>query len=124
MRKAKILACGSSLPARAVTNDHLSATLDTSDEWILTRTGIKQRYIAEPSETTAALATQALARALDRAAIDPNSLDAIILATVTPDQVFPATAVQVQGNLGITRGFAFDLQAACSGFLYALSMAK
>ncbi len=105
-----------------VTNDELAKTVDTSDEWIVERTGIRQRHIAQKHETCAYMATQAARAALADAGVAPGEVDAIILATATPDQAFPATALRVQAELG-AGGFGFDLSAACSGFIYALSVA-
>jgi 3-oxoacyl-[acyl-carrier-protein] synthase III len=115
--------CGGYLPERIVTNDELSRTVDTSDEWIQERTGIRQRHFAAKHETTAFMGTAAAAAALADAGATAADVDAIILATSTPDQAFPATALRVQAALGITRGFGFDLSAACAGFIYALSVA-
>jgi 3-oxoacyl-[acyl-carrier-protein] synthase-3 len=106
-----------------VPNDELARTVETSDEWIVQRTGIKQRFIAGPDETTSVLALRAARAALDRAAIPADEIDLIILATSTPDYTFPATATQVQAALGITHGVAFDIQAVCSGFVFALATA-
>ena len=114
---------GAYLPERAVSNDELARTVETSDEWIRERTGIRQRYIAAPHETAAFMATRAARAALADAGTEPGEVDAIILATSTPDQAFPATALRVQAELGVTRGFGFDLAAACAGFIYALSVA-
>jgi 3-oxoacyl-[acyl-carrier-protein] synthase III len=114
---------GAYLPERIVSNDELSRTVETSDEWIRERTGIGQRYLAEPHETAAFMGTAAARAALAHADADPADVDAIILATSTPDQAFPATALRVQAALGVTRGFGFDLAAACAGFIYALSVA-
>ena len=114
---------GAYLPARVVSNDELSRTVETSDEWIRERTGIRQRYIAAPHETAAFMGTAAARVALADAGAEPAEVDAIILATSTPDQAFPATAVRVQAALGVTRGFGFDVAAACAGFIYALSVA-
>jgi 3-oxoacyl-[acyl-carrier-protein] synthase-3 len=114
---------GAYLPERAVGNDELARTVETSDEWIRERTGIRQRYIAAPHETAAFMATAAARAALKDAGAEPGEVDAIILATSTPDQAFPATALRVQAALGVTRGFGFDLAAACAGFIYALSVA-
>jgi len=114
---------GAYLPERIVTNDELARTLETSDEWIRERTGIRQRHIAAPHETAAFMGAAAARAALAAADANAAEVDAIILATSTPDQAFPATALRVQAALGITRGFGFDLAAACAGFIYALSVA-
>ena len=114
---------GAYLPARAVSNDELARTVETSDEWIRERTGIRQRHIAAPHETAAFMGTAAARAALADAGAEPAEVDAIILATSTPDQAFPATALRVQAALGVTRGFGFDIAAACAGFIYALSVA-
>lgn len=123
MIRAHLLGTGSALPKRLVTNAELAAEVDTSDEWIVERTGIRQRYIAGEGETTATLATQAALNALDDAGIDAKSIDLIVLATATPDNTFPATATKVQHALGCNGGIAFDVAAVCSGFLYALGTA-
>jgi 3-oxoacyl-[acyl-carrier-protein] synthase III len=115
--------CGGYLPERVVTNDELSRTVDTSDEWILERTGIRQRHFAGEHETAAFMGTAAARAALADAGAATGDVDAIILATSTPDQAFPATALRVQAQLGVTRGFGFDLSAACAGFVYGLSIA-
>ncbi|MGP1282600.1 MAG: beta-ketoacyl-ACP synthase III [Parasphingopyxis sp.] len=122
MRSA-ILGTGSALPARRVSNDELAETVDTSDEWIVERTGIRFRHIAGEDETTASLGTAAAQKALDDAGLDAGEIDLIVLATSTPDQTFPASATIIQTNLGIDDCVAFDVQAVCSGFLYALSVA-
>ncbi|MDD2876485.1 MAG: ketoacyl-ACP synthase III [Acidiphilium sp.] len=114
---------GGYLPERIVTNDELASRIDTSDAWIRERTGITQRHIASPHETATFMGEQAARRALDAAGVGPDAVDAIIVGTSTPDQGFPATAVAIQGALGVTRGFAFDLSAACSGFVYGVSIA-
>lgn len=114
---------GAYLPAHVLTNDDLARTVDTSDAWIVQRTGIRERRIAAKGETTSDLATAAARAALDRAGLTADAVDLILLATSTPDQTFPATAVTVQADLGISRGAAFDLQAVCSGFVYALATA-
>jgi 3-oxoacyl-[acyl-carrier-protein] synthase-3 len=113
---------GSALPKRVVTNAELAKTVDTSDEWIVERTGIRQRHIAGEGETTGTLATEAARKALAAAGIDASEVDLIVLATATPDQTFPATATTVQSALGCT-GAAFDVGAVCSGFIYALGVA-
>jgi 3-oxoacyl-[acyl-carrier-protein] synthase-3 len=123
VRRSVILGCGSYLPSRVVTNADLAAKVDTSDEWIVQRTGIHERRIAAPGEVTSQLATQAARAALAHAHVDAQSVDLIVLATSTPDNTFPASAVSVQAELGITHGAAFDLQAVCSGFVYALATA-
>ena len=114
---------GAYLPDRAVSNDELARTVETSDEWIRERTGIRQRYIAAPHETAAFMATAAARAALADAGAGPAEVDAIILATSTPDQAFPATALRVQAALCVTKGFGFDIAAACAGFIYALLVA-
>jgi len=122
-RRAVIAGTGSALPVRAVTNAELTETVDTSDEWIVARTGIRMRYIAGEGETTSTLATDAARRAIEAAGLTAGDIDLIVLATATPDQTFPATATIVQAALGIDDCIAFDVQAVCSGFLYALSVA-
>jgi len=114
---------GSALPKQAVSNAELAQRIDTSDEWIVERTGIRQRYIAGEGETTSSLATAAAEKALEAAGIAARDIDLIMLATATPDQTFPATATIVQHNLGCNGGIAFDVAAVCSGFLYALATA-
>jgi 3-oxoacyl-[acyl-carrier-protein] synthase-3 len=118
-----VLGCGSYLPDRTLTNAELARTVQTSDEWIVQRTGIRERHIAAPGELTSDLALKAARAALADAKLDAQSIDLIVLATSTPDQTFPATAVTVQAGLGITHGAAFDLQAVCSGFVFALATA-
>ncbi len=114
---------GSYLPDRVLTNDELSKMVDTSDDWIVQRSGIRQRHIAAEGEFTSDLATHAARAALEDAGFDAGEIDLIVLATATPDNTFPATAVTVQANLGIEQGAAFDVQAVCSGFVYALTTA-
>ena len=114
---------GSALPKRRVTNEELAATVDTSDEWIVERTGIRCRHIASDGETTGSLATDAARRALESAGVHASEIDLIVLATATPDQTFPSTATKVQAALGIDDCIAFDVHAVCTGFLYALSVA-
>ena len=123
IRRSILLGTGSALPARKVTNAELAQTVDTSDEWIVERTGIRARYIAGEGETTASLATDAARAALDAAKLTPQDIDLIILATATPDQTFPASATLVQAALGIDDCVAFDVAAVCSGFLYAVTVA-
>jgi 3-oxoacyl-[acyl-carrier-protein] synthase-3 len=123
-RRAAIAGTGSALPPRRVTNEELARTVDTSDEWIVERTGIRARHIAGEGETTATLATEAALKALAAAGMDASAIDLIVLATATPDQTFPATATKVQDALGIRDCVAFDVAAVCSGFLYALSVAE
>jgi len=118
-----VAGCGAYLPARVMTNAELAKRIDTSDDWIRQRTGIAQRYIAAEGELTSDLATKAAEDALKHAGIGAGEVDLIVLATATPDETFPASATRVQANLGIRRGAAFDLQAVCSGFVYALATA-
>lgn len=124
MKHAHILGSGSYLPARRVSNDDLAQRIDTSDEWIQTRTGIKARHIAAEHEKTSDLAAQAAQRALEAAGLQPSDIDLIIVATTTPDMQFPATATIVQHKLGISGCPAFDVQAVCAGFMYALTTAQ
>jgi 3-oxoacyl-[acyl-carrier-protein] synthase-3 len=123
IRRSTVAGIGHALPKRVVTNAELAAKIDTSDEWIVERTGIRQRHIAGEGETTASLATLAAQDALSHAGLKASDIDLIVLATATPDLTFPATATQVQAALGITQGAAFDIQAVCSGFVYAVSIA-
>jgi 3-oxoacyl-[acyl-carrier-protein] synthase-3 len=123
MRRTIIAGTGSALPRTRVSNAQLAETVDTSDEWIVSRTGIQARYIAADDETTATLATEAARRAIEAAGIDASDVGLIVLATSTPDQTFPASATKVQAALGINDCIAFDVQAVCSGFLYALTVA-
>ncbi len=123
VRRARIAGCGSYLPERCLTNAELAEQVDTTDEWIVARTGIRQRHIAADGEFTSDLATRAAERALTHGGLDIADIDLIVLATATPDQTFPATAAQVQKNLGMHHGAAFDVQAVCTGFVYALSVA-
>ncbi|TMJ04562.1 MAG: ketoacyl-ACP synthase III [Alphaproteobacteria bacterium] len=121
--RSVVLGCGSYLPARLVTNDDLTKIVETSDEWIVQRTGIRERHIAADGELTSDLGVAAARAALADAKVDGQSIDLIVLATSTPDNTFPASAVAVQAALGITRGAAFDLQAVCSGFVYGMATA-
>ncbi len=125
MLRSIIRGTGSALPAKIVTNDELAKQIDTTDEWITQRTGIRQRHIASGfEETTSVLATRAAKAAMTHAGVTAADIDLIIVATATPDFTFPATATQVQFNLGMTHGAAFDLAAVCSGFVYAMSVAN
>lgn len=123
MTRAVVIGTGSALPKRRVLNAELALQVDTSDDWIVERTGIRSRYIAGEGETTATLATDAARAALAAAGCDAGSVDLIVLATATPDQTFPASATKVQAALGIADCVAFDVGAVCSGFLYAMSVA-
>ena len=122
-RRSIIVGAGAYLPERVVTNDDLAAKMDTTDEWIVQRTGIRQRHIAAEGELTSHLAVKASERALAAAGLTAADVDLIVLATTTPDETFPATATRVQAMLGMTRGAAFDVQAVCAGFIYALAVA-
>ena len=121
--RARIVGTGSALPIRRVSNAEIADQVETSDEWIVARTGIRFRHIAGENETTATLATDASRKALEAAGMSAGEIDLIILATATPDQTFPASATKVQAALGINDCIAFDVAAVCSGFLYALSVA-
>ena len=121
--RSVVLGAGSALPRRSVTNEELAKTVDTTDAWIVERTGIRNRHIAGDDETTASLATDAARKALDHAGLDAREIDLIVLATATPDQTFPSSATKVQAALGINDCIAFDVHAVCTGFLYALSVA-
>jgi 3-oxoacyl-[acyl-carrier-protein] synthase-3 len=123
VRRSVILGCGSYLPSHILTNGDLAQKVDTSDEWIVQRTGIHERRIAAPGELTSDMAVHAARAALAHAHVDAQTIDLIVLATSTPDNTFPASAVSVQAALGISHGAAFDLQAVCSGFVYALATA-
>ncbi|UNK36983.1 ketoacyl-ACP synthase III [Shinella sp. H4-D48] len=123
MIRSVVRGFGTALPKRVVTNAELEKTVDTSDEWIVQRTGIRQRYIAGEGETTASLGEAAGRAALEKAGLTAADIDVIIVATSTPDNTFPATAVNIQNRLGMHHGFAFDVQAVCSGFVYAVTTA-
>jgi len=123
VRKSLVVGSGAYLPENVVTNDELAQRIDTSDAWIRKRTGIRQRHIAADGELTSDLAAAACKPALEAAGVDPEEIDLIVLATSTPDNTFPATATRVQAMLGIKHAAAFDVQAVCSGFVYALSVA-
>lgn len=120
---SKVVGCGSYLPQNVVTNEDLAKKVNTSDEWIVARTGIRQRHMAQDGEMTSDLAYHAAKKAVDNAGIDPRDIDLVVVGTTTPDDTFPAAAVKVQSRLGLSGGAAFDVQAACSGFIYALSVA-
>jgi len=121
--RSVVLGCGSYLPQRILTNAELARKVDTSDEWIMQRTGIRERRIAAPGEGTSDMGLKAAQAALAHAGMDAQAIDLILLGTATPDNTFPASAVSIQAGLGITHGAAFDLQAVCSGFVYALAVA-
>ncbi len=125
MLRSRILGCGAALPAQALTNDELAARfgLDTSDEWIRERSGITRRHLAGPDDSATSLGAAAAREALAHAGVDAAEVDAVIVATATPDSAFPSTAVRIQAELGMVRGFGFDVSAACTGFVYALSIA-
>ena len=123
MRRSQVTGCGSYLPARVMTNAQLAKTVDTSDEWIRQRTGIRERRVAEDGECTSDLGLKAAREALDMARLEADDLDLIVCATSTPDETFPATATRIQAELGMTGGAAFDVQAVCTGFIYALAVA-
>ncbi|MBV9198819.1 MAG: 3-oxoacyl-ACP synthase, partial [Alphaproteobacteria bacterium] len=121
--RSQVTGCGAYLPDRVITNSELAVRLDTSDEWIRKRTGIGERRVAAPGELTSDLAYYAAQRALASAGMSGSDLDLLVLATATPDNTFPATAAKVQARLGMVRGAAFDVQAVCAGFIFALSVA-
>src|SRR6202789_1695246 len=123
-RSASIISTGAYLPSRVMTNAELEKMVDTSDEWIMSRTGIRERRIADKDEFTSDMGARAAEQALERGGIDPKEIDLILVGTCTPDTIFPSTACHIQHKIGATRAAAFDLQAACSGFLYALVTAN
>lgn len=123
MQRSVVRGVGGYLPSKCVTNMDLAKNLDTTDEWIVERTGMKQRYILGDNQNTSDLATEAAKMALADAGFDAKTIDLIVVATVTPDHPFPATAARVQANIGASKAFAFDVNAVCSGFIYALSVA-
>jgi 3-oxoacyl-[acyl-carrier-protein] synthase-3 len=123
VRRSVVAGCGAYLPAKVVTNDELAKRVDTSDDWIVQRTGIRSRHIAAEGEKTSDLALAASIDALGHAGIVGSDIDLVVLATATPDETFPSTATTVQASLGMTRGAAFDVQAVCSGFVYAMNVA-
>src|SRR5918999_6363278 len=120
-QRAAITGVATYVPDRILTNAELARTLDTSDDWIITRTGIRERRIGRPGETTSSMGAEAVRRLMSARNLEPDSIDALIVATVTPDMLFPATACLIQDQLGLPRAWGFDLSAACSGFLYALT---
>jgi 3-oxoacyl-[acyl-carrier-protein] synthase III len=120
-RRAAITAVATYVPDQVLSNADLARTLDTSDQWIVTRTGIRERRIGGPGETTSTMGAEAVRRLMAQRRLEPDGVDALIVATVTPDMLFPATACLIQDQLGLTRTWGFDLSAACSGFLYALT---
>ena len=121
-RRAAISAVASYVPERIVTNAELAKRLDTSDDWIVTRTGIRERRMGAPGETTSTMGAEAVRRLMARRSLGPDEVDALIVATATPDMMFPATACLIQDQLGLSRAWGFDLSAACSGFLYAMTV--
>ncbi len=121
--RSVIVGCGAHLPHKILSNDDLAKMVDTTDAWIMSRTGIKRRHVASEGETTSDLAFEAARSALDDAGMKANDVDVVIVATTTPDETFPSTATKIQARLGMTRGAAFDIQAVCSGFIYGLSVA-
>jgi len=123
MIRSVLCGVGTALPQRVMTNQEIEKIVETSDEWIVQRTGIRQRYIASEGETTVSLGLEAARKALAYAGFTAEDIDLVIVATTTPDHTFPASATEIQYQLGIIRGFAFDMQAACSGFVYALATA-
>lgn len=123
MIRSAICGIGAAFPKHVMTNSELETKVDTSDAWIVQRTGIRQRYIAGKGETTVSLGSTAAQKALENAGLKIDSIDMIILATSTPDHTFPASATEIQRNLGMNHGFAFDMQAVCSGFVFALATA-
>lgn len=123
MMRSVIRGTGSYLPDKALTNADMAKLVDTNDDWIVQRTGIKQRHIAAEGEATSDMAIRAASRALESSGLHADDIDGVIVATTTPDQSFPSVAVRVQAALGLRTGPAFDVQAVCSGFVYALSVA-
>jgi 3-oxoacyl-[acyl-carrier-protein] synthase III len=120
-RRVGITAVAAYVPDRILSNSDLARSLDTSDEWIVTRTGIRERRIGRPGETTSTMGAEAVRRLMTRRGLEPGDIDALLVATITPDMLFPATACLIQDQLGLTRAWGFDLSAACSGFLYGLT---
>ncbi len=122
--RARVIGCGHYLPERVITNAELAARIETSDDWITSRTGIRRRHVAADGEKTSDLAIAAARAALEHAGIASASIDALVVATATPDQTFPSTATRVQHGIGMVNGFAYDIQAVCAGFIYALANAN
>lgn len=122
-KRSLLVGFGGFLPERVVTNEELATRLATSDDWIRTRTGITRRHIAGPDDSATSMGAEAARRALDYAGLSADDIDVVLVATSTPDQAFPATAVRIQAALGMTHGFGFDVAAACSGFIFALATA-
>ena len=123
MGYSRIAGTGAYLPAKTLTNQEIEQRIETSDEWIFSRTGIRSRFVADENEQASDLALHASRRAMDAAGVTADDIDLIVLATSTPDMIFPSTACLLQQKLGVTHGAAFDIQAACTGFLYAVSIA-
>ena len=123
MIRSVVRGIGSALPKRVMKNTDFEGIIETSDEWIVQRTGIRERHIAGEDETTVSLGTAAARAAIENAGLQPTDIDLVLLATSTPNHTFPASAVEIQRELGITSGFAFDMQAVCSGFIYAITTA-
>ena len=121
---SQLIGCGSNLPEQVITNEELAKKVNTSDEWIAARTGIKQRHVAKEGVYTSDLAYEATLRAMEHAGVNASEIDLVIVGTTTPDRTFPSVAVRIQARIGMTAGVAFDVQAACSGFIYALSVAN
>lgn len=121
--RSEVIGCGAFLPAKVLSNDDISKIVDTTDEWVIERTGIRRRHVVSEGETTSDLALAASKQAMERAGVTAADLDLIVVATTTPDLTFPSVATKLQGRLGMTRGAAFDVQAVCSGFIFALSVA-
>lgn len=124
MSSVRIISTGTSIPTKVISNADLEKVVDTNDEWIMARTGIKERRMADDNHASSDLGVEAATKALEKASLDPKDIDVIILATITPDYIFPSTACLVQERIGATRAYAFDLSAGCSGYLYAMQVGK
>lgn len=124
MSSVRILSTGTSIPSKVITNSYLEKIVDTNDEWITARTGIKERRMADENHASSDLGAEAAQKAIDKAAIDPMDIDVVIVATITPDYLFPSTACLIQKTIGADNAYAFDLSAGCSGYLYAMQVAK